>query len=73
MNPMKLMKIKKMWEDFQFNHPKFPMFIKAVQREGVKEDSVVEINITNPDGKVLTSNIKLDKSDIEMLEELMKI
>ena len=72
-NPMNIMKIKGMWEKFQASHPKFPMFIRAVASEAIMEGSIIEINVTAPDGRKYSSNIKLNETDMELLKELKNI
>ncbi|MDD3241016.1 MAG: hypothetical protein PHW47_13260 [Lachnospira sp.] len=68
-NPMKLMQIKSAWEKFTNNHPKFPMFMRAVSsKEVVKPDSIIEINVTTPEGKTFSTNIKVKADDMELLD-----
>ncbi len=69
-NPAKLFKIKSSWDKFTENHPKFPQFISAVQSTGIAEGTVIEVNITTPEGKTLSTNVKITGSDKEMFEEL---
>lgn len=69
-NIAQLMKFKGSWDKFVRNHPKVPGFLSAVQKEGLKEDTIIEITITTSTGKVLTSNVKLQESDIELFREL---
>ena len=46
--------------------------MNAVWREqALKQDAVIEISITSPEGKNYCSNIKLNAADIEMFEQLM--
>lgn len=73
LNPTMLMKIKKLKDKFVENHPKFPLFLNAVYRQGLVEDAVIEISVTRPDGQKLASNIKLKQSDIEMLKEMQNM
>lgn len=73
LNPAMLMKIKKLKDKFVENHPKFPMFLNAVYNQGLVEDTIIEINVTRPDGQKLASNIKLKQSDIEMLREMQNM
>ena len=50
---------------------KFKNFMNAVWREqALKQDAVIEISITSPEGKNYCSNIKLNAADIEMFEQL---
>lgn len=70
MNLMNLMQLKEAWTIFKNNHPKFPMFINAASNSALKEGSVVEIHVTSPEGKNLTTNLKLKATDLELIEQL---
>lgn len=78
-NPMKLMKLKTSWDNFTKNHPKFPLFIDALKRsyqEGnpvFKEGTIVDLNITMPDGKTMGTNVKLTESDLELFKEIVEM
>lgn len=65
-----LFKIRGAWNKFTRNHPKFPQFLSATQNKGIKENTVIDIKITDPDGTELFTNIKVTASDIELFEEL---
>jgi hypothetical protein len=69
-NPVALFKIKGMWDTFVQNHPKFPMFLNAVKNSGISEGSILEVQITQPDGEVMKTNIKVTQSDLELFEQL---
>ena len=73
MDPMKLFKIKGMWDDFTRRHPKFPAFLKAMTQGAITEGSVLEITVTTAEGKVISSNLKVSKEDMEMISELGKM
>jgi len=73
MNPAKLFKLKGAWETFSRNHPKFPQFVSAVQQNAIKEDSMIEINITTLEGKTLSTNLKLTQSDMDLFRELSEM
>lgn len=64
------LKVKQAWDTFASNHPKFPMFLKAVTREGIKEDTIIAISVTTPDGRTLDTNVKVTASDLELFESL---
>ena len=68
-----MMKMGGMWMKFTKNHPKFPQFIKSIQKNGMPVDSIIDIKITYPDGKVIDSNLKLTQTDLALLEELKKM
>jgi len=68
-----IMKIRETWSRFQANHPKFPMFLQAVSQKGVSEGTIMEIRFTYPDGKELTSNLRITQEDLELFETLKEI
>lgn len=70
LNPMALMKLKKSWETFVANHPKFPAFMQAASQGMIGEDSIIEVSITSPDGRKISTNIKVTQSDMELFEGL---
>jgi len=72
-NPAKLLKLKSAWDAFAQNHPKFPKFMKAIHQNGMQEGTIIEINVTTPDGKILSSNIKLKESDVTLFSELSEL
>ena len=53
------MQFKKYWDEFTSRHPKFPMFLTAIMQNGIKEGTIIEIQIKNPDGKEFASNMKM--------------
>jgi hypothetical protein len=69
MDALKLMKLKKEYTSFKERHPKFIKFIKA-QKTFLCEDSVIEITVTNPDGKTISSSIKVNDKDMDLLKNL---
>lgn len=70
MNPQNLMALMGAWNVFQSNHPKFPAFLTAIKNQGIKEDTIIEISITDPDGKRIETNIKVKQSDLELFESI---
>ena len=68
-----MLKLGGLWAKFSKNHPKFPQFIKAVQKNGINADTIIDIKITYPNGEVLDSNLKITESDLSLIEELKKI
>ena len=68
---LKFQQIKNAFKRFHQDQPKFKNFMNAVCREqALKQDAVIEISITSPEGKNYCSNIKLNAADIEMFEQL---
>ncbi len=67
MNPAMLFKIKGAWEKFVQNHPKFPLFLRAASTSGIREGYIIEVKITDTDGKAICTNVKLTESDMELI------
>lgn len=65
-----MMKLMGAWNTFKGNHPKFPAFCKAVAKQGIREDSVVEIIVTTPEGEKIETSIRVRESDLELLRGL---
>ena len=70
MNISAALKLKGAWEQFTREHPKFPLFLDAIQRKGIEEGTVVGISFTDPEGKTIETNIKVTASDLELFEIL---
>ena len=68
-----MLKLGGMWAKFTKNHPKFPQFVKAVQKNGFVADTIIDLKITYPDGNVLDSNLKISEEDLKLFEELKKL
>jgi len=69
-NPSKILKMKQYWDTFSGNHPKFASFLNAVSSEPMEAGTIIEVSITKPDGSVKTTNLKVQPSDLELLEAL---
>ncbi len=73
LNPASLMKIMSAKNVFEGNHPKFVAFIKAVFSKGIEEGTIIEITVTKPGQEAMTTNIKVQQSDLELLQELKEL
>ena len=72
-NPMSMMKMMQAKNKFTENHPKFVQFLGAAFSGGIEEDTIIEISVEKPGQNRITSNIKVKKSDLELLEELKNL
>lgn len=71
MNNMEaIIKITQGWNRFKNNHPKFPAFLNAIRNKGIKEGTIIAVSITDPDGSVMETNIKVTADDIELFNSL---
>ena len=69
MNPMMLMQMKGMLDEFKRNHPKVPMFF-SVAAQSIGEGSIIEITVTSPEGKKICTNMKVTESDLRLVEQM---
>ena len=69
-NPAAIFKAKKSRETFCGNHPRFPAFLQAAKNTGFQEGTVIEVSVTTPEGKTLTTNVRLTASDIQAFNDL---
>ncbi len=70
MNPASIMKIMNAKNTFTANHPKFAAFLGAVFKRGIEEGTIIEITVQKPGQEPMTSNIKVQQSDLELLQEI---
>ncbi len=70
MNPASIMKIMNAKNKFTENHPKFAAFLNTVFSREITEGTIIEITVTRPGEEVLTTNMKVKQSDLDLLNEL---
>lgn len=70
MNAASIMKLMSAKNQFSKNHPKFEAFIQSILSRPIEEDTVIEITVTRPGERPVTANLKVQQSDLELLEEL---
>lgn len=68
-----IQKARPLIDKFRMEHPKFPLFLNAVYQNALQKDSIIEISVTSPEGKVFTTNIKLTDNDMELLQCLKEL
>lgn len=69
-NPMKAMALKAEYSKFQNRHPKVLPFFNAVYNNALKENTIIEMQVSTEDGGHYASNIKLTAEDIRLFQEL---
>ena len=70
MNPADLMKIMAAKNQFTNNHPKFVAFLNAVFSRGIEAGTVIELTVTRPGEAPMTTNIKVQQSDLDLMNSL---
>ncbi|MDO5133282.1 MAG: hypothetical protein Q4D81_09905 [Eubacteriales bacterium] len=73
LNPIQIIKLKDTLNAFRNRHPGFAAFLRAVRDSGVSEGSVLDMKITSPEGKVMTTNFRVSEEDLELLRVLMEL
>ena len=73
MNPAMMMKIMGAKNKFNQNHPKFMAFLNAAFTGGIEEGTVIEITVTKPGQGPLTSNLRVTRDDLELMESLKEM
>lgn len=73
MNPADMMKIMSAKNKFDATHPKFSAFLKAVLSRPIEEGTIIEISVTRPGEEAITTNLKVQQSDLELLQELQNL
>ena len=66
MNPKKMMQAKQSWENFKASHPRLIPFINAAGAQ-VREGSIVAMSVTDPDGRVIETNLRVTAQDMELI------
>ena len=73
MNPAILMKMMAAKNTFAKNHPKFVAFLSTVFKDRIEEGTVIEISVQKPGQEKITSNIKVQQSDLDLLQSLTEL
>lgn len=68
MNPMTIMKLTAAKNKFVSNHPKFSAFMNKVFSEKIEAGTTIEITVQRPGEDPLTSNLRVQQSDLELLQ-----
>ena len=68
MNPMNLLQLKPYWSRFKANHPKLVSFVKTASDERfLDEGRLIEIIVTNSQGKKMSANLRVRQDDMDFL------
>lgn len=70
MNPANMMKIMSAKAKFEQAHPGVSKFVADVARSGLPVGTLIEVSVTRPDGTKMNTNMKVQESDMELLESL---
>lgn len=73
LNPASMVRAKRALDQFTSNHPKFMAFFHTVFQSGIPEGSIIEITVTRPGEAPLTTNMRVQPSDIELFKEIKEL
>ena len=65
-----MFKARESWAKFTANHPRVPAFLDSVRNKGFTEDQEIAIAVRYPDGTEFKTGIRVQKSDLEILDLL---
>ena len=67
-----IFKAKEAWKKFSGTHPKVPTFIDSIRKKGFEEGQEIAIAVRYPDGTEFKTGIRVQKSDLDLLDILKK-
>lgn len=73
MNPAAMMQIMTAFKKFESTHPKFVAFIKTMFGKGITEGTIIELTVINPGQDPVTTNIRVQQSDLELVKQLQDL
>ena len=72
-NPMGMMKLGGRLKIFKEQHPRTIRFVTDVAQNAIREGTVVEMKVTDPDGKEYVTNFRVTAEDMETVEMLKNL
>ena len=73
MNPAAMFKIMQAKNTITKNHPKFEAFLKNVMANKIVEGTVIEVSIQRPGEEAVTTNIRVQQSDLDLVQSLKEL
>ena len=73
LNPAAMMQIMTALKKFESTHPKFVAFIKTMFGKGITEGTIIELTVINPGQDPVTTNIRVQQSDLELVKQLQDL
>ena len=66
-NPLQFMQMAERLRIFKPQHPKVLEFIQAIGRNNLQPGVILELRVTDLDGRVSVTNMRLTEEDIETI------
>ena len=58
---------------FQANHPRVLSFFQYAFGSGIPEGTVIEMTVTKPGQEPITTNLRVQQSDLDLMESLKNL
>ena len=65
MNPMQLLQLSERLKIFREQHPRVLEFLHAVARDNIQPGVIMELKVTDNEGRTKVTNIRLTPEDVE--------
>ena len=72
-NPLKLVQVKQKLNAFRDRHPKFYAFMEQANKDALKSGTIMEIKVKSPDGKELSTNLRLTPEDVAAIQMITSL
>ena len=72
-NPAKILQLKKQYETFVERHPKFLRYLAYITDHYMEEGTVLDVTVTDTQGRSLHGNAKLSAEDVAFLQEVRRV
>ena len=72
-NPAKMMQLRKQYNAFAARHPKFLRYLAYVSDRYLADGTVMDVTVTDAEGKSLHGNAKLTAEDVAFLQEVREL
>lgn len=71
LNPVKILKVKNLWERFKTAHPRLLPYFRELRDSGyVEEGSIIDITVTDAGGRSLRCNVRMNEDDLELIRTI---
>ncbi len=67
MNPMQLLQLSERLKIFREQHPRVLEFLHAVARDNIQPGVIMELKVTDNEGRTKVTNIRLTPEDVETI------
>ena len=67
LNPKQLVQLAERWKIFKDQHPRVIDFVRAVGRDGLQPGMIMELRVTDTEGKTSVTNIRVTPEDVETI------